>query len=171
MGKYQHFPLALLICLMLYLPDFTYAAGLDALSISRGDAYGELDIYKAGLRKNFKRRWFTPAPGSVNGYWEMSLGYWEYKNESITTYAISPVFVYEFNLPYSNLKPYLDIGIGAAYISGTKIQRRNMSSHLHFEDQHDINVRFLHYSNFGFAEPNDGIDITLFSYTYWFESR
>jgi hypothetical protein len=49
-GKCQYNTLGLLLCAILCFPGLIYAAGLDALSISRGDAYGEIDIYKVNIK-------------------------------------------------------------------------------------------------------------------------
>jgi lipid A 3-O-deacylase len=111
------------------------------------------------------------------------LGYWRDSPDSIFALGISPVFVYEFTPWASGHQFYIDGGIGVALLSDTRIGTRDLGSTFQFEDQigvgvrlgqnrqHDLNVRYLHYSNGGFSDPNDGIDILLLSYTHWFQHR
>ncbi|MFQ6003800.1 MAG: acyloxyacyl hydrolase, partial [Candidatus Zixiibacteriota bacterium] len=89
----------------------------------------------------------------------------------------SPVFIYGVAGPINNIFSYLEAGIGISYLSEKRIKGRDLSSHFQFEDRigigakigkqkrHDLNFRYMHYSNAGIKQPNDGIDIFIFSYT------
>jgi len=112
--------------------------------------------------------------GHVTGFWEGSLSLWT-ADRTILAVALSPVFVYEFTPENRDVVPYAAIGIGVSGISGTRLVGRDLSSHFQFEDRvgfglrfgrtlaHDVNLRYMHYSNGGMVEPNHGIDIVMLS--------
>lgn len=153
---------------------------LDHISLGLGKSRDSINIYRLGVRKEFGVEWFESKIGYISGYHEVSLNYWEYSRESIKGAMYSPVFIHEFSRLHRNIFPYLEAGIGVGYISEKTIKRRNLSSHFQFEDRagigaklgkqktHDLSVRYMHYSNAGIWQPNDGIDIFIFSYTYSF---
>ena len=155
----------------------------DGISLGLGDANDSIAVAKLGVRQHFPWQWFVSKTGQLSGYWELSLGYWRESPDSVFALGFSPVFVYEFT-PFSNgHQIYIDGGIGVALLSDTRIGTRDFGSTFQFEDQiglgfrfgqnrqHDLNIRYLHYSNGGLSVPNDGIDIVLLSYTHWFHHR
>ena len=166
------FPL-LFFLLSLYNTE-SYA--LDRISLGVGKSKESVNICRLGFQREFDSKWLKWKTGCVSGYHEVSLNYWEYNNESIKGAAYSPVFIYEFQLN-RNMFPYLEAGIGVSYISGKIIGCRDLSSHFQFEDRvgigakigkqenHDLNLRYMHYSNAGIKQPNQGISIFIFSYT------
>lgn len=151
----------------------------DRISIGVGDANEEIDIFRVGLQRDFTKRWLMNRAWGISGYWEASLGRWE-DGDAITALGFSPVFIYSPNRSKGFL-PYIEAGIGVALINNTNINDRDLASAFQFEDrigfgarfgdrqQHDVNFRFLHYSNAGITEPNDGIDIFSLSYGYAFK--
>jgi len=87
-----------------------------------------------------------------------------------------PVFVLHFchDCKYTS---YLQASIGAALLSRTVIDDRDMESTFQFEDRFgvgikresfDFHVRYMHYSNAGLSWPNSGIDIFLAGLAYKF---
>lgn len=155
----------------------TQSYAFEKISFGIGKSNDSIDIYRLGLQKQFDSKWIESKTGYLSGYHEISLNYWKYKDESIKGIAYSPVFVYEFH-GSNNMFPYLEAGIGASYLSDKIIGARDLSSHFQFEDRvgigvkvgkqktHDFNFRYMHYSNAGIKQPNQGIDIFIFSYTY-----
>jgi lipid A 3-O-deacylase len=110
--------------------------------------------------------------GYVSGYFELSYNHWEYNDQDINGVALSPVFVYSFGNESNFIRPYIEGGIGAAYIHEYHIADRNLSSNLQFEDRigagvkigfFDVNFRYMHYSNASLKQPNHGIDIFMFT--------
>lgn len=148
------------------------------ISLGLGQSEDGMDIYRLGLQRDFGVKWLDSATGSLGGYFEGSVGYWEEGSEDNTIFAITPVFTYAFNLQgHPTVHPYLEAGIGASYVSKKIIDGNDLSSHFQFEDRvglgvncrgHKVAAQFFHYSNGGIKNPNDGIDIWLFSYTYPF---
>ena len=150
----------------------------DRISVGVGDASGDIDAYRIGFQRDFKKRWWRDRPWGLSGYWEASANYWV-DNDSISALAFSPVFTLSLKRS-SSVTPYFEAGIGVALISNSEIERRNLSTAFQFEDRigvglrfggqqkHDINFRFLHYSNADIKMPNDGLDIFMLSYGYAF---
>ena len=63
------------------------------------------------------------------------------------------------------------------WVSEKIVGLRELGSSFQFEDRvgagfrngpHDWNLRYIHYSNAGFEEPNDGLDLVMINYGYHF---
>jgi lipid A 3-O-deacylase len=143
-----------------------------------GVSRDNIDIYRLGVQKKFSSHWFDSRLGVLSGYFELSCNLWEKSGEKTHGVAFSPVFVYSFNAGRARgITPYVEGGIGAAYIDDYTIAGRNLSSNLQFEDRisigviiHRIDLKFgyMHYSNASLKSPNDGIDIWLGTVTWRF---
>lgn len=128
---------------------------------------------RIGLQKNFQSRWFQSDVGVLTGYWDAGYTYWEGDKESNNhSLSVSPVFVYEFN--GERVKPYLEAGIGVAAFRHTRIENRNLSTSVQFEDRFGVGlrlrnqtlgVRAIHYSNAGIKKPNNGIEMYSIHYS------
>lgn len=128
---------------------------------------------RVGLQKSFQSRWFQNDIGALTGYWDAGYTYWEGDKESNNhSLSVSPVFVYEFN--GERVKPYIEAGIGVAAFRHTRIENRNLSTALQFEDRlgiglrsrnQTLGLRAVHYSNAGIKNPNDGIDMYSVHYS------
>ncbi|MEW6595279.1 MAG: acyloxyacyl hydrolase [Thermodesulfobacteriota bacterium] len=151
-----------------------HAADMGA-SLGLGQSDGGVNIYRVGLQRDFGVKWLESSAGHLGGYFEGSAAYWEEGSEDNTVFAITPVFTYAFNLQgHPAIHPYLEAGIGAAYVSKKIIDGNDLSSHFQFEDRlgvgvncrgHKVAAQFFHYSNGGIKNPNDGMNIWLLSYT------
>jgi lipid A 3-O-deacylase len=156
------------------------AHALDGISLGLGKSRDSINISRLGFQRQFGASWLKSKIGHLSGYHEFSLGHWEYESESVTQIAYSPVFFFQFAGPGKSVLAYLEGGIGVGYLSEKTIKDRDLSSHFQFEDrigagvkiggqhEHDLNFRYMHYSNAGIKQPNEGIDIFIFSYTYHF---
>ena len=142
------------------------------ISIGYGEADPEIDIYRIGFKKDFGTKWFVNQVGYLSGYFELSYSYWERSEDQVNVFAISPVFAYYLVNEKTNILPYIEAGIGGAYIDRTTIATRDLSSNFQFEDRigigvkygsFDLNFRYMHYSNASLESPNDGIDIFMAS--------
>lgn len=128
---------------------------------------------RVGLQKSFQSRWFQNDIGALTGYWDAGYTYWEGDKESNNhSLSVSPVFVYEFN--GERVKPYIEAGIGVAAFRHTRIESRNLSTALQFEDRlgvglrlrnQTLGLRVIHYSNAGIKKPNDGIEMYSIHYS------
>lgn len=151
---------------------------LDRISLGIGKSRDSINIYRVGFQQEFGSNWFESKTGHLSGHHEASLNCWEHERESIQQVAYSPVFGYSFNGLSSSVMPYLEAGIGIGFLSKKTINGRDLSTHFQFEDRigigvkigkqnrHDLSFRYMHYSNASIKQPNDGIDIFIFSYTF-----
>lgn len=140
------------------------------LSFGYGEADTDIDIYRIGVKKDFPAKWFKTDIGYLSGYFELSYNRWESDNGDTNGVALSPVFVYYFGNGSNKIKPYIEGGIGVAYIDEYHIAGRNLATNFQFEDRIgagvrigfvDLNFRYMHYSNASTKSPNDGIDILM----------
>jgi len=150
---------------------------INEVSIGTGESKDNIGIYRLGVKKNFETTFFESNYGWLSGYYEASLNYWEKEECQIYGIAFSPVFVYYVGSKSNTIHPYIEAGIGLAYISDTIIKGCNMTTNFQFEDRigmgirtefFDLNARYLHYSNARIKQPNDGIDIIIFTMSYIF---
>lgn len=147
------------------------------LSTGYGQSKDDIDIYRVGILKDWKVKWLENATGYVTGYFELSYNHWNGENDSTNGVALSPVFQYAFNPDGDNWYPYVEGGIGITYIDEYFIDARNLSSNFQFEDRIgigyrfdrlDLSFRYMHYSNAGLKQPNEGIDIFIGSLAWFF---
>ncbi|MGB7061423.1 MAG: acyloxyacyl hydrolase [Candidatus Zixiibacteriota bacterium] len=158
----------------------TQSQAFDGISLGMGTARGSIDIFHVGFQKQFGKSWFESRVGCLSGYHEMSLNSLEHREESIRQIAYSPVFTYSFAGPTEIVSPYIEGGIGISLLSDKMISGRDLSTYFQFEDRigvglrigrthiHDLNVRYMHYSNASIKQPNDGIDMLMISYSCYF---
>ncbi len=137
-----------------------------------GDADSDVDVYRVGLKKDFSSRWFKTNKGFVSGYFDLSYNHWGHENKDINAVAFSPVLAYYFGdeAKATSVRPYIEGGIGLTYIDEYHISNRNLSSNFQFEDRIGVGIRtfyfdfsfkYMHYSNAGIKDPNDGIDMWM----------
>ena len=155
-----------------------YADGdpfVSGVSVGVGQGRSGVDIYRLGVQKDFSADWLANRTGWLSGYCEASANYWKKNSDEVYGAAFSPVFVYFFGNHKMAINPYIEAGIGAACISGTRLGSRRLSTAFQFEDRlgmgvrmrrGDFCVRYMHYSNGSIAEPNDGIDSIIATVSY-----
>ena len=164
--------------LLLILFASVESSALDGISLGIGKSRDSINIYHLGFQRQFGGTLLESKIGRLSGYHEGSLNCWKHERESIRQIAYSPVFTYELVDFGSGVLPYLEAGIGISYLSGKTINGRDLSTRFQFEDRvgigvrigkenrHNLNLRYVHYSNAGIKQPNEGIDIFMISYTY-----
>lgn len=174
--------LFLLICL---IGTSTYAAAQDfpgsggwGVSLGYGQSSDNIDIYRAGLLKQWHVKWLENKTGYICGYFELSYNRWEHGGDDVNAVAFSPVFQYVFHTGNAAWYPYIEGGIGvASCLDDYTINDRTLSSNFQFEDRVgagiriknvDISFRCMHYSNAGLKKPNDGIDILIGTLAWYF---
>ena len=136
-----------------------------------GQSFDKIDVFRFGLQKPFVSRWLESSKGFLSGYFELSYNRWDKSEDTTHGAAFSPVVAYYFNQENNlHVIPYIEAGIGVAYIDDYRFAGRNLSSNFQFEDRigigilikrMDIKFGYMHYSNAGLKSPNDGIDIWM----------
>ncbi len=159
--------------LLLSILVFSSTAVADnSVELTLGRATDQVDVLRIAWRKLWTHHWLITNIGELTGMHVVSFNHWQGRDDSLNALAYSPVFVYRFSsAPVS----YVKFGVGAAWLSGTRIQTRDLSSYFQFEDQiglgwewdrHDLSLVYMHYSNAGFSQPNDGLDMVVLSYAW-----
>lgn len=158
------------------------------LSISTGYGTANIVPIRIGIQKYWDKSWHNEKSWGPKGYWELSYCAMKGKrgplpgsNNSDQVYAFAGVLRVSRNEPIGNhIWPYFDFGLGAARFNKKEIGGRNLGSHFQFEDrlgfgcrfgefqQFELGYRFLHYSNAGLAMHNDGINLQMIVFSYWF---
>jgi lipid A 3-O-deacylase len=149
------------------------------VSLGIGKSNNDIDFYRVGLVKKWDVRWLENQnrTGYLDGYFELSFNRWHYNDDKINGIALSPVFQYMFNPYKKDWYPYLEGGIGVAYLDSYEIKGRDLSSHFQFEDRIgvglrfkklDLSFRYMHYSNASIKGPNDGVDILMGNIAWFF---
>lgn len=130
---------------------------------------------------------YSPSRWRIIPIWESSLGYWDGEvdarkggADNILAVTTGPMFRFQYKLEsIKNLSSYLEIGIGASWLSDTTISGRQLSTNFQFEDkiglglrfgeqqQYDIGFRATHYSNGSIKRPNNGVNMLLLNVGYW----
>lgn len=140
----------------------------ESFSIDVGKSTDDISIYRVGIQHDISK-WLKSKSIPLSGYVESSVNYWKSSGDEIYAVAVSPVFML-FTCKQCEYAFYLEVGVGLSFISQEVIDTRNMSSHFQFEDRIgfglkvnniDYHLRYMHYSNAGLAQPNDGIDILI----------
>ena len=178
-----------LACLIVF--PATYA--VDAVGISAG--FGEPNSLVGGriavqwAWKHMYRQHETDAVG-ITGYWDASAAYWHTQGDvsgnhkNIAIFAFAPIFRVQAVRPlWHRIYPYIEGGIGGAYMTAKNLGKRGLGSHWTFQDliglgfqfgdhqQYDLSYHFLHYSNASFAMPNSGVYVkALVSFVYHFSA-
>ena len=110
-------------------------------------------------------------------YFDSGFGHWwvnnsSIGNDSLSIYSISPIFRFYFT-KNNYISPFLDLSIGFAYLTKTRIADRRLGIHFSFQDQVGLGIslgveqRFfvsasiLHYSNGSLSKTNAGITVPL----------
>jgi len=147
------------------------------VSLGYGQSSDQIDIYRAGLLKQWHVKWLENQTGYVRGYFELSYNRWAYGRDDVNAIAFSPVFQYVFHTGNAAWYPYIEAGFGASCLDNYTISGRNLSSNLQFEDRVgagirirnvDVSFRYMHYSNADLKMPNDGIDILIGTLAWFF---
>lgn len=102
-------------------------------------------------------------------YFDASFGRW-LQNEMI--YSTAPIF--RFYIQKTNLfSPFVELSIGFAYLSKTRLDHQNLGIHFAFQDQVGLGITYgseqhlytlfsiLHYSNGSLSANNSGMTIPL----------
>ena len=151
---------------------YSHAADLNAAIGATGQ--GQM-TWRAGISRDWDKRWWQGERGYLTGYWDGAYTYWEGGDEGSGAHALSlsPVLVYQFQ--GERFRPFIEFGIGVAFFSKTDVGDQNLGSSFNFEDRlgaglilpggDRLGIRAIHYSNAGIKQPNDGIESYSLFYT------
>lgn len=105
--------------------------------------------------------------------------------DSLEAISLTPMFRIQ-RTPYANtISPFIQAAVGASFFSEDTLQNSEpigldfggtfqfediLSAGLQFgrQQQFEFAINYFHYSNLGFYDLNDGIDIYSATFAYWF---
>jgi hypothetical protein len=138
-----------------------------------------------GLTWDWTRRWNLWS-GEVSGYWEGSISQWSYPGADdrrtawLAQVGAIPVFRYR---PDGGASPwFFEGGVGVTFTTNVyETDRKRFSTSFNFGDhlalgrnfgtrrEHELSLRFEHYSNAGIKHPNPGENFVQLRYLRRFE--
>lgn len=124
--------------------------------------------------------WLQPdcfTGSRISLLFDAGFGHWWVNNSmprfrSLSIYSLSPVLRL-YITKNSFISPFVDLSIGAAWLSETHLADRRFGMHFAFQDEASLGVSFgslqklflslsaLHYSNGSLAKTNAGITVPL----------
>jgi lipid A 3-O-deacylase len=148
----------------------------------------QLKGYRIALQKFWPWLGLPQTPINLSGYWDFSYANWHVnppqanQPSSISILAASPIIRLQSRETWLlAAQPYLELGIGASYLSNNHLGHRNLGGQFAFQDLIGFGLRwskaqtwslsyhYLHYSNAHLFPPNQGIDVKhLFTLGYEF---
>ncbi|MEO9944098.1 acyloxyacyl hydrolase [Paraglaciecola sp.] len=122
--------------------------------------------------------------GDTRLSWETSLNLFDLhgsaKNEATYGFSVSPVFSKALPNISDNYPLTFEFGIGVAYVHDEKFGGVDIGSYYQFEDRlglligldenqnSEVAIRYIHYSNGGLNTKNPGLDFLSVGYIYRF---
>jgi len=158
------------------------AHAVDSVSLEVASA-SRTQAVRAGLQWDWSSKWWQSNGTHIGGYWDLSLGQWRatrFQNrdatQSITDLGFTPVFRFQRD---DMRGLYGEFGIGAHYLTGLYDNNgKHLSTHFQFGDHIgigyvfrnglDLGLRYQHFSNGGYSEPNDGVNFVVLRLRYGF---
>jgi len=148
------------------------------IEASAGRTNENQTVLRFGFNQKWDARFLDSSLGYFSGYWSFGLTHWEkgMYGKNVGSISFSPVLTYNFHTN-NGLEPFIELGIGVAGFSKTKVGDQNLGSVFNFEDRigfgarfgdHTLGARTIHYSNAGLKKPNDGIENYSIYYSYQF---
>lgn len=142
--------------------------------------FSQAHAFNLNYAKPLKSPLVTRQNFDLNAHWELGLGAWQSQrkqplNKSGYIISLTPMLNYQFTrLSY---QPYIEMGIGMAFISGSEMDNKLKSTQFQFSDRLGAGIeinnwrlgyRFEHLSNGGISTPNEAVDIHALHASYLF---
>jgi lipid A 3-O-deacylase len=170
--------IAIGLCAGFQLP--VHAIDSASLDLAEGN---KTQVIRVSAQWDWSSRWWQSNGTHLSGYWDLGLGQWRATRfgntdsvRTLTDLGLTPVFRWERN---DRRGWYGELGIGVHYLSGRYDNNgRQLSTHFQFGDHLgvgyvfgggvDLGLRLQHFSNGGYREPNDGVNMAVLRARYRF---
>jgi hypothetical protein len=155
-----------------------------AVSVEYMTGTGDMHGMRIAYRPNYNYDLDIPVIGDTRLSWEASLNLFDLhgsaRNEATYGVSVSPVFSKSLPNISNNYPLTLEFGIGVAYVHEEKFGGVDIGSFYQFEDRlgvligldeeqnSEIAIRYIHYSNGGLNTKNPGLDFLSMAYIYRF---
>jgi lipid A 3-O-deacylase len=157
------------------------------VSIASGFGAAHIVPLRFGVQTEFEKRWCRESEWPIGAYFEGSLysmrgqrGAALSSHCSLRAAAAAGVVRFERTKETMIGWPYVELGIGASWLTRKEIGGRDLGMHYQFEDRFGLGVRFgenreydigykaIHFSNAYMGPSNHGINLHVLSLGYWF---
>ncbi len=154
----------------------------------------DLSFFRGAVKISPEWKWFAEKDWYLGLHFDLGLIFLNSNSDvvnvtgaadSLEAVSLTPVFRIQ-RAPYNNtLSPFFQGAVGASFFSEDTLQNSepngvDFGGAFQFEDilsagiqfgrqqQFEFAVNYFHYSNLGFYDHNDGIDIFSATFAYWF---
>jgi len=160
---------------------------VSAMSVSYGyDKPDNGQAYRVSATWMWASRWLATDHWYLTGYWDLGVGYYSNNGDRMGNnkdlYAVSLVPMFRWQRqPYANsVAPFVELGVGPALLSQTKLGKRGLGSSFQFDDRlgvgfrfgekqrYELTVYYNHISNASIRQPNAGINRISLMFRYFF---
>jgi len=143
------------------------------VEVGRGD--DRTSLLRLALRDPWHKRLTSVPAWRLTGYWEVSAGVWDNREESTADVGVTPVFRVERRAFYA------EAAVGFHLVSRQISAARVFSTEFQFGDhfgagfrfgegeRYDLGMRVQHISNGHLRSPNPGINFVLVRLQYSLE--
>ena len=159
------------------------------VGVSIGTGYGVASIIpiRLSFQKMLDTRWEPCNTWPIASYIEGSFysmhgrkGVEPNSHRYLKAVALAGFLRFERPEALCNVYPYIELGIGASWLSQKEIGGRDLGFHYQFEDRLGIGLRFgpcleyeigykaVHFSNAYLGPRNHGINLHMLVLNYWF---
>ena len=158
------------------LPNKTQQAASIEYMTGASDMHGMRIAYRPSYNHDVN----IPLIGATRLSWEASINLFDLhgsaRNEATYGVSVSPVFSKALPNVSDSYPLTLEFGIGVAYVHDKKFGGVNIGSYYQFEDRlglligldanqnSEIAIRYIHYSNGGLNTKNPGLDFLSVAY-------
>ena len=146
--------------------------------------WGDTHALTTGLTWDWDKHW-SLGSGQLSGYWEVSMAGWSYPSMDGRREAwlgqIGVVPTFRYRLAEGASPWFAELGVGASFMTTVyQTQRKRFSTSFNFADhvgfgrnfgvaqEHELSLRFEHFSNAGIKHPNPGENFVELRYSYRF---
>jgi len=171
---------AAFVCLGVLLCGSAVWAWSNTLFLEGGGSPDASAGFKVTYSRDLGWRWLESGIGLVSPTLEAGVGFFlEDGSSDVFAFEALPLFKYIFKTD-SSVQVYLEGGAGGAYLTEEHIEGNDLGGHVQFVDifglgcrlgrerQHSLGLRFVHYSNAGLHEKNEGINYLHLCYGFAF---
>lgn len=158
-----------LLLILFLLLGYSHLVAFEKVSFGFGKDIDNSDVYKIAIIKDLKYQFIK----KTNMNLEVSADFLEGKIDKMFILSAQPLLTYNLTNRF-----YIELGIGLAYFSKTKIDSRKYGLKLQFKESiglgYNISDRLVtklnlsHYSNGNLRRDNEGLDVTMLNLIYRF---
>ncbi|KZE34483.1 lipid A 3-O-deacylase [Crenobacter luteus] len=164
------------VCVLAQAAWAVDAVGLSVGQVSRPHWQGELDDLRVALGWTLPWRWLDDDTGALVTRAELEAGRHDTETGRVWSVSALPVLHYRFKTVRAGWGPFVEAGLGLAWLSETVwAPGYDLSSRWQFASRlgvgyafgaHELSAEARHFSNGGLKHPNPGADMFALRYRW-----